>query len=362
MKKILSVTAAFAAILWLNGAAVAEEPILNPDAAPVLSESVNVDATAEPVAGATTETATTETTATETEGSKFASRERLMQTLLGQLAAPAEGPVEEPAATGEGETNTTDVTENTASGEGQASQSDMTTEATPSETLAVADATSGDAGTDNLSGSGETPPAAEQTADSSPDASSGTPPSSEARVAAFVDSLSDEQVFALNRSLNNVAEKGLIAEFDMDMLERIVDEDFGKQGINALTKAMEEEAKFMGLYEQTGNEKFLERAEAQKEKFLGKVERVQVRDMAKEQVRDESRLTLRGAAKSEAKAAAAETAKMLAREAAKAVAKDEARQAAKHAAREAAKEAAKQVAKEVTKENQRGGRGRNNRS
>lgn len=85
--------------------------------------------------------------------------------------------------------------------------------------------------------------------------------------------LSDEQVFALNRSLNNVVKSGLPMEYDMYLLEQVIENDYDSREINALTKAMEEEAKFQDPYEKTGNEKFLDRAQSQKEKFLATVGR-----------------------------------------------------------------------------------------
>lgn len=211
-----------------------------------------------------------------------------------------------------------------------------------------------------------------------------------ARVDAFVANLSENQVFALNRSLNNAVQQHLALNYDLDLLERIVTDQYSKQQINALTKALEEEAKLLALYERTGNEKFLKQAEVQKEKFLAKADRLS-RDATRTATRETTRDTLRtelksGAdeatqaavkeqakiqarlmakeavkveAKTMAKATADETAKGLAREAALALAKEESKQLARGSAQEAAKDvarqAAKEVAKEVSKENQRAG-------
>lgn len=208
------------------------------------------------------------------------------------------------------------------------------------------------------------------------------------RVDAFVANLSAEQVFALNRSLNNAVQQRLVLNYNLDLLERIVTDQYNKQQINALTKGLEEEAKLLRLYERTGNEKFLKQAEIQKEKFLVKADRIS-RDATRTATRETTRNTLRtemksktdGAtqsavkeqtklqarlmakeavkveAKTMAKATTDETARGLAREAALALAKEESKQLARSSAQEAAKDvakqAAKEVAKEVTKENQR---------
>ena len=215
-----------------------------------------------------------------------------------------------------------------------------------------------------------------------------TPAIDAVRVEAFVANLSDAQVFALNRSLNNAVQQHLALNYDLDLLERIVTDQYSKQQINALTKALEEEAKFLALYERTGNEKFLKQADARKEKFLAKADRLNpdatrtatreatrntmrtemksgaaaaTQSAVKEQAKVEARVMAKEAVKAEAKtlakATADETAKGLAREAALALAKEEAKQLARGSAQEAAKDvakqAAKEVAKEVTKENQR---------
>lgn len=315
MKKILSVAAVFTAMLCLNGVGFAEELAAMPVAEPVNVEVATTETTM-PVAvltpDATVTTAapdTTATTTTETVGGKFASRERLRNTLMEQLRK-----LETDGAT----------------------------------TTAAIDA---------------------------------------ARVDTFVANLSTEQVFALNRSLNNAVQQRLALNYDLELLERIVTDKYGKQQINALTKGLEEEAKFQALYERTGNKKFLEQAESQKEKFLAKVDRLS-RDTTRTATRETTRNTLRAEIKSDAaeatqsavkeqakvearrmakeavkaeaktmaKVTADETAKGLAREAALASAREESKQLARNSAQEAAKDVAKQsaeeVAKEVGKENQ----------
>ncbi|MGH8658591.1 MAG: hypothetical protein ACREV4_09005 [Gammaproteobacteria bacterium] len=102
-----------------------------------------------------------------------------------------------------------------------------------------------------------------------------------------LEALSDEQVFALNRSLNNAVSSGLNVDIDSEHLQDVIDGDYDGRQINALTKALEEEAKFTKLsdkfqdkYEASGNERFLEHSERmldkgvqQKEKFLSKIDK-----------------------------------------------------------------------------------------
>ncbi len=59
-----------------------------------------------------------------------------------------------------------------------------------------------------------------------------------------VGDLTAEQVFALNRSLNNAVSSGLIVDFDSEQLQDVLDGEYNKQQINSLTKALESEAKF----------------------------------------------------------------------------------------------------------------------
>ena len=102
----------------------------------------------------------------------------------------------------------------------------------------------------------------------------------------FVADLSDSQVVALNRSLNNAVHSGLQLHFDLDLLQRIIDEDLDNRGIQALTHALELEARFEqhaarfeAKAEATGNDKFLDKADqmrdrgdALKQKFIDKID------------------------------------------------------------------------------------------
>lgn len=158
--------------------------------------------------------------------------------------------------------------------------------------------------------------------------------------------LTDEQIFALNRSLNNATNNGLIVDLDSSYLEDILENDYNKQQINSLTKALEEEAKFNKLsdkfadkYELTGNDKFQDKATMmsdkgtrQKDKFLAKVDKF-----------DRSSVDVDSKAK--AKKAARDTAKNTARGASKNSARKEAKRAAKNEAKKVAKEKARNNAK-----------------
>lgn len=175
----------------------------------------------------------------------------------------------------------------------------------------------------------------------------------QALLASEVDNLSGDQLFAFNRSLNNAVAQGLIVDLDAEDLQAAIDGDYDKHQINALTKALEEEAKFLSradMFEQkaadTGDVKFLEkadkmrdRAEERKEHFLAKIEDDHDSDHDDAQAAKDAR----DAAKA-ANEAARETAKEQ-REIAREAAKD-AQEAAKEAAKEA-REAAKEAAKEA---------------
>ncbi|NOQ78335.1 MAG: hypothetical protein GQ546_02930 [Gammaproteobacteria bacterium] len=154
--------------------------------------------------------------------------------------------------------------------------------------------------------------------------------------------LTDEQIFALNRALNNATNNGLVVDFNSDYLEEVIAGEYNKQQTNAVTKALEEEAKFDKLsdkftskYDLTDNEKFLDKAdmmtvkgERQKDKFLAKVDKF-----------DRNNLEVDHQIK--------------ARKAARDSAKSTARDASKNSARKDAKRAAKNNAKKVAKENAR---------
>lgn len=273
---------------------------------------------------------------TEGAGSKFYSRDRLTQTLLGTInAEESEG---EPA--GNPEESSGEIAAN--EGEPQAPEPGVAAQEPAGQPLPE--------------GQGE------------PAVSVPTP---EDRVTAFVAQLSDEQVFAMNRSLNNVVSNRLPVEYDMTLLEQIVENNYNGRQINALTKAIEEEAKFTAMYEKTGDEKFLAKAESQKEMFLGKTGRfgateepvtpdageadippIEAAISAALDLKNNAKQSTRGLAKDAARDVAKDTAKNAAKEAAKTYAK----LAAKDAAKGAAKQAARSATQETRKENRGGGK------
>lgn len=167
---------------------------------------------------------------------------------------------------------------------------------------------------------------------------------------AAVDALSEDQVVALNRSLNNLNNNTFTGptsfEFDgsefmaVEFLERVTGGDFNKQQITALTKALEEKIKFLFLAEKTGNDKFLEKADSQEAKFLAKVDGFGTSSLTGDAATSSAKLAAK-AAKKAAKQAAKSAAKFAAKNAAKNAAKKAAKQAVKDAIKNQAKNAAK---------------------
>ena len=144
---------------------------------------------------------------------------------------------------------------------------------------------------------------------------------------AIVDQMSDDQVFALNRALNNAAHNGLgPLAFDPALLQRIIDEDLGNREIQQLTQGVElrarfeaNAARFDAKADASGDSRFNDKADAMRErgaalegKFLARLDdpSVDAADAASEAARDASREAAR-----EAKHAAKETAREAAREA-----------------------------------------------
>lgn len=190
--------------------------------------------------------------------------------------------------------------------------------------------------------------------------------------AALVEELSDDQVVALNRSLNNAVSSKLIVNIDAEHLQTILDGEYDKRQIMALTTGLEGEARFTSKAawfedkaEETGNDKFLEKAErfrekaaTQKDKFLSKAERFggtgdNAGGMAAQSAKDAAKLAskdaAKGNAKSAAKTSAKNAAKLAAKDSAKSAAKDASKSAAKNAAKDAAKEQAKDAARNAAK-------------
>jgi len=167
---------------------------------------------------------------------------------------------------------------------------------------------------------------------------------------ALFEVLSDEEILALNRSLNNALNNGLLEllqEYDAEILAMAAGKN--KQQINFLTKAYEEYVKFL-------DKGMVGKAEAQQAKFLARMDAMgslpkgQLNAAAKAAARDAVKGSVKSAAKGAAKGAAKSAAKDAAKDAAKGAAKNAAKQAAKQAAKDAAKNAAKQAAKKAAKD------------
>lgn len=194
-------------------------------------------------------------------------------------------------------------------------------------------------------------------------------------IIATVEGLTEDQIFALKRSLNNAVKSGLEIELTAEILQSIVDGDYDARQINALTKALEEEAKFKAKaerfqqkYEETGNEKFLEKsewflakAESQKGKFLAKIDRFESSEIeesqkglsvitAEDDAGSSARDATRELAENTAKISAKKAARDLAKKSAKIFARNEARKLAKNAAKIAAKEEARKLAKDLVQD------------
>jgi hypothetical protein len=187
-----------------------------------------------------------------------------------------------------------------------------------------------------------------------------------------VEAMTDDQVFAMNRSLNNTLSNGLILMMGSEDVMRILDENFNAKQINAFTKAFEAEAiflrqaaKFDEKFAATGKGQFqlnadraVAKAATEKEKFLGKVDRfaapvvVDPRDSdptIDPVVSDEVLAAARGATRD-----AEKEAHRLAKAASRDAAKESAKELAKGAAKAQARNDAKQLAKA---ENGNAGRG-----
>jgi hypothetical protein len=175
--------------------------------------------------------------------------------------------------------------------------------------------------------------------------------------------LSAAQLFALNRSLNNTLSNSLVPDLDSDELQLVLEGSYEKRQINALTKAFEEEAKFLAkaaeaerLFDETGDpalfteyEHFVAKAETQKEKFLSKVDGVAAREAARAEKQSGARDAARRAARTAARDVAKQAAKAASRNAARNVARAEARRAVKNLARAEVKAERRKVTKDAAR-------------
>jgi hypothetical protein len=151
-----------------------------------------------------------------------------------------------------------------------------------------------------------------------------------ANVAAIVVGMSDEQVVALNRALQNTRSNGIVPTIGLDELQRIVDESFDDRQIHAFVMAYRENAKFLAKADRFGvdskqYDRAVAKAQSKQDKFLGKVDR-----FAADSTNDALAKSL--AAKQTrklARASALPSADLEAKHAAKGFAKNEARKTAK---------------------------------
>jgi hypothetical protein len=172
--------------------------------------------------------------------------------------------------------------------------------------------------------------------------------------------LSDQQVFDLNKALNNALASKLALNYDAEMLQAIVDGDYNGRQIMAYTQGLEREARFLdkadrfqAKYDESGNERFLDKvarftnwAETQKNKFFAKVDRFADEPQTTgDPLADGTTLFDESGAGGAAKNAAKQAAKDAARDAAKQAAKNAAAKEARDVARAAAKDAVKQAGK-----------------
>lgn len=178
-----------------------------------------------------------------------------------------------------------------------------------------------------------------------------------AATAEALDQLSDDQILALNRALNNAEASGLLVNIDAEHLQLILDEDYDRRQIMAITTGLEKEARaldkagdFEARAEATGNDKFLEqaerfrtRAEVEKTKFFTKATRFDRDEMTDDGLDDD-------ALDDDIQDAVLTTARETARDAAQENARDNAKNQAKFAAQSAAKDAAKEAANQTARE------------
>ena len=183
-----------------------------------------------------------------------------------------------------------------------------------------------------------------------------------------VGELEPEQLFALNRALNNSLASNLIVEMGSAELERVIEGDYNPQQINALTQGFEQEARFRmhaerfeALADTTGDEKFLERAERfqekaehEKAKFLAKIDHFSDAEAPDEQVSEpNSSDAAERRVGRESRERAAVAARASAREEAKRSAHDRVRSAERGAWNDGSKETARRAARDLVRKEDR---------
>jgi len=198
-----------------------------------------------------------------------------------------------------------------------------------------------------------------------------------ARTLERIADLSDEEVFAYNRALNNAISSKLVPYLDAELLERALCADLDRHQINALTQALEQEARFTikserlrDLAEETGDDSYLAKAErmeakaeSQKQKFLAKIgDTSHVEPLPTDEIREEGRRHARAAAREVAHKEARKIARESARGEARVASRDRMRdkQAAKAAQREAIQLARATAREEVRNQGKANGKNKNN--
>ena len=298
--------------------------------------------------------------ATESDLQKFAGTELLVQTLTADDQAVLDAATEDAPDLTEAEQAVTDAA--TTVNEAIAAQEDLADDATEEDIAAAQQAV------DDANLALEDANLELQAAEDAEEQLATLQGDVAAEIAAteeLVGELSEEQVIALNRSLNNAADGKLLVDIDTEDLQQVIDGEYNNLQINAFTQSFEQEARFLqkadrftSKYEETGNEKFLdhatrmeERGETQKAKFAEHIDRfanspsTEAGQLAKQEAKASAKSAAKESAQGAAKQAAKGAAKQAAKGAAKQAAKDVARQVARGTAKKAAKGAAKKAAK-----------------
>lgn len=258
--------------------------------------------------------------ASEGEGPKFLDRELLFETLTKDEEAPL-AEAQEDLASAEAVLAAAEVERDAAQVELEAALADL---ATAESDLAATEAELADAqqAVDDAQAVFDEKQGAVDAAQADVEAAAAVVQAIEDEIQATADligELSDEQVFALNRSLHNAIVTGLLPlDIDSEYLEAILSGEYDGPQINAFIKAYEEEARFQKLAarfhdkaEASGDDVFyqheeraLAKAASQKEKFLELAERLEsnlaraaARDAAHQAIAEERRDGARGAEK-----------------------------------------------------------------
>ena len=174
--------------------------------------------------------------------------------------------------------------------------------------------------------------------------------------------LTDDEVFALNKSLNNARHNPWTIDFtteeNLSLMDSLIENDFTSRQIKSLTKALESEAKFLAHYDRTGKEFFLSKAATEKNKFLSRIGELD-NDDDPVMTHDANRAALL-LARQEARSALKGMARQ-ARLQAKTLAKETTRSNSRGLSRNSAKQLAQEVRRQLKKSNRpsKGNQGKN---